>query len=307
MDFSKIRAKRARPPATEPLRPVVPTPRHGFVHGVSRFSFHRIAYTEWGPEDSSRVVVCVHGLTRQGRDFDRLAMFLAERDYRVICPDLPGRGRSEWLYNPDDYGLPQYVMDMTVLLARLRVDTVDWIGTSLGGLIGIVMASMPRSPIKRLVVNDIGPLVAWPALRRIGTYLREMPMAFPNFATAVVHYREVLAPFGNLTDDDWFHLTEHSVERLGTGRCRVLCDPGIARAFRPVFLYNLSLWKYWDVIECPILLLRGEHSDLLPGDTAREMRRRRSATTVVEILGCGHAPPLLSREQIDVVAKWMSV
>ena len=118
-------------------------PRHGQVSGVSRLSFHRIAYTEWGPEDARRVVVCVHGLSRQGRDFDRLAAFLAQHDYRIICPDLPGRGRSDWLKDPDEYGLPQYCVDMTVLLASLHAQSVDWIGTSLGGLIGMVMAALP--------------------------------------------------------------------------------------------------------------------------------------------------------------------
>ena len=165
---------------------------------MSRLSFHRIAYTEWGPEDARRVVVCVHGLSRQGRDFDRLAAFLAQHDYRIICPDLPGRGRSDWLKDPDEYGLPQYCVDMTVLLASLHAESVDWIGTSLGGLIGMVMAALPGSPIRRLVVNDIGPFLPWSALYRIGTYLRQMPTEFPDFAAANAYYREILSTFGEL-------------------------------------------------------------------------------------------------------------
>lgn len=277
-------------------------PRHGQVSGVSRLSFHRIAYTEWGPEDARRVVVCVHGLSRQGRDFDRLAAFLAQHDYRIICPDLPGRGRSDWLKDPDEYGLPQYCVDMTVLLASLHAESVDWIGTSLGGLIGMVMAALPGSPIRRLVVNDIGPFLPWSALYRIGTYLRQMPTEFPDFAAANAYYREILSTFGELGDDDWRHLIEHSIERTDNGRYRMLCDPGIARAFRPGLLYNLNLWKYWDAIQCPTLLLRGEHSDLLPRDTAQQLTMRGPLATLVEIPGCGHAPPLLTQEQIDIIA-----
>ena len=143
--------------------------RQGDFLSISRHGFHRIAYTDWGETDPERgVVVCVHGLTRQGRDFDRVAAELARRGFRVICPDLPGRGRSDWLKNADDYELPQFVVDMTALIARLNVATVDWIGTSLGGLIGIVMAGQPISPIRRLVVNDIGPVLPWAALKRIG-------------------------------------------------------------------------------------------------------------------------------------------
>ena len=281
-------------------------PRHGQVLGVSKVAFHRIAYTEWGPEDARRVVVCVHGLTRQGRDFDRLAGFLAQHGYRVICPDLPGRGRSDWLTNPDDYGLPQYCMDMTVLLAKSTAESVDWIGTSLGGLVGMVMAALPGSPIRRLVVNDIGPFLAWPALYRIGANLRQMPTEFPDFAAANVYYREILSSFGELDDEDWLHLIEHSIQRTEDGRYRMLCDPGIARAFRPGLLYNLNLWKYWDAVQCPTLLLRGEHSDLLLRDTAQQMTMRGPLTTLVEIPGCGHAPPLLAQEQIDIIADWFA-
>ena len=279
-------------------------PRHGQVLGVSKVAFHRIAYTEWGPEDARRVV-CVHGLTRQGRDFDRLAAFLAQHGYRVICPDLPGRGRSDWLTNPDDYGLPQYCMDMTVLLAKSQAESVDWIGTSLGGLVGMVMAALPGSPIRRLVVNDIGPFLAWSALYRIETYLRQMPTEFPDFAAANGYYREILSPFGELDDQDWHHLVEHSIERTENGRYRMLCDPGIARAFRPGLLYNLNLWKYWDAIQCPTLLLRGEDSDLLLRDTAEQMTRRGPQAAFVEVPGCGHAPPLLAQQQIDIVADWL--
>src|SRR3954447_11496359 len=165
---------------------------------ISKQHFHRVAYTEWGDPNSARILICVHGLSRQGRDFDALAQALAAHGYRVICPDLVGRGRSGRLSDPDDYALPQYAVDMTMLIARLGVDRVDWIGTSLGGLVGIVLAGMPQSPIRRLVINDIGPFLPWTALRRIGDNVREAPRDFTDLAAVDAYFRDVHAPFGDL-------------------------------------------------------------------------------------------------------------
>lgn len=300
-------------PAGAPDIPLVGTDRgelvpdrEGWVLGVSRRGFHRVAYTEWGPENSPWVVVCLHGLTRQGRDFDPLARTLANRGHRVVCPDLVGRGRSDWLQDPEEYALPQYAMDMTVLIARLGVERVDWIGTSLGGLTGMVLAGQANSPIRRLVINDIGPYLPWSALYRIGSYLRNAPRWFESIEEAEAHLRVVLAPFGPLNDAEWRHLTEHGVEMEEDGRYRVLCDPGIARAFRAGLFYNLSLWTYWDAIRCPTLVLRGETSDLLLPVTAAEMTRRGPRAEVVEFPDCGHAPALLDPAQIAVVADWLT-
>jgi pimeloyl-ACP methyl ester carboxylesterase len=272
---------------------------------ISRQRFHRIAYTEWGDPDSERVVVCVHGLTRQGRDFDPLAAVLAGRGYRVVCPDLVGRGRSGRLRDPDDYALPQYVVDMTTLVARLGVRHVDWIGTSLGGFIGLIMAGMADSPIRSLLINDIGPFVPWAALRRIGDYLRVAPRGFPDMEAAEAYFREILAPFGALTDAQWRHLTVHSVTPGPSGGLVLHYDPGIAQAFRPGRVYNVSLWSYWDAIACPVLVLRGETSDLLPVGIALEMTRRGPNAGLIEIPGCGHAPALLDDGQIALVSDWL--
>jgi pimeloyl-ACP methyl ester carboxylesterase len=272
---------------------------------ISRQHFHRIAYTEWGDPASERVVVCVHGLSRQGRDFDFLAQALAAEGYRVVCPDLVGRGRSGRLADPDDYALPQYAVDMTMLIARLGAREVDWIGTSLGGLTGMVLAGMPEAPIRRLVINDIGPYLPWAALRRIGDNVREAPREFPDMAAAEVYFREVHAPFGDLTDRQWRHLTEHSVERGSDGQLHMLFDPGIGEAFRPGRVYNVSMWGYWDAIRCPVLVLRGAWSDLLLADTAEEMAVRGPCAEVVEIEGCGHAPALMDDGQIGIIAEWL--
>ncbi len=279
--------------------------RDGYVHGISRRGFHRIAYVEWGDPRSDRVAVCVHGLSRQGRDFDLLASAMAAQGWRVICPDMVGRGRSDWLRDPEEYTLPQYAMDLTVLIARLGVASVDWIGTSLGGLIGIVLAGQEGSPIHRLVVNDVGPFLPWQALHRLGTSVRNAPRGFPDIASATRYYRTALAPFGHLSEDEWRHLARHSITEATGGGWRKLCDPDITAAFRPGWFFNLSLWNYWDAIRCPTLVLRGATSDLLLPMTAIEMTRRGPRARVVEFAGCGHAPALMDDTQIDAVTDWL--
>lgn len=278
----------------------------GEVLSISKRRFHRVAYRAWGDPESPRVALCVHGLTRQGRDFDHLAAALAGEGYYVVCPDLVGRGRSGWLPDPDDYALPQYCVDMTTLIARLGAVEVDWIGTSLGGLIGIVLAGMPQSPVRRLVVNDIGPILSWAALRRIGDYLRQAPQAFASLAAAEAYMRDIHAPFGELTDAQWMHLTEHSVAADDGGQYRLRYDPRIAQAFRPGLIYNLNLWGYWDAIEGPALVIRGAESDLLSADTAADMARRGPKAEVVELDGIGHAPALLDDAQIAIVTNWLA-
>jgi len=294
-------AQEASPPPVSGFR------QDHFLSG-SRHGFHRVAYTDWGDAEPQRgVVVCVHGLTRQGRDFDRLATELARRGFRVVCPDLPGRGRSDWLTNPDDYELPQFVVDMTAMIARIGAPRVDWVGTSLGGLIGIVMAGQPESPIRRLVVNDIGPVLPWAALKRIGEGLAQQPREFPDLDAAVGFFRRLLQPFGPLAEDDWRHLATHSVEEIEPGGpCRMLCDPGIAKAFRPLRAFHLNLWHYWDSITAPTLLLRGASSDLLPPEVTSEMTRRGPRAALVQFEDCGHAPALLDNEQVGTVSDWLA-
>jgi pimeloyl-ACP methyl ester carboxylesterase len=195
---------------------------------------------------------------------------------------------------------------MVALIARTGAERVDWIGTSLGGLVGMVLAGQEGSPIRRLVVNDIGPHLPWSALWRIGNAIRAAPRDFADLAAAEAYHRAALAPFGNLGDAEWRHVTVHGIERRADGRYHLLYDPGIVRAFRAGLLYNLTLWRYWDAVRCPVLLLRGEHSDLLPEDTAEEMARRNPKTELVEIPGCGHAPALLDADQIGMVTGWMA-
>ncbi|MGI4939685.1 MAG: alpha/beta fold hydrolase [Janthinobacterium lividum] len=279
--------------------------RNAWVSSISKRGFHRIAYVEWGDPASERVAVCVHGLSRQGRDFDVLASAMARQGWRVICPDLPGRGRSGWLRDPQEYNLPQYAMDLATIIARLGVANVDWIGTSLGGLIGMVLAGQKNSPIRKLVVNDVGPFLPWQALHRLGNSVRNAPRTFPDLASATTHHRTVLAPFGQLTDGEWEHLARHSIVEMEGGDWRKRCDPEITAAFRSGLFFNLSLWSYWDAIRCPTLVLRGADSDLLLPSTAKDMTRRGPRADLVEFADCGHAPALMDELQVGTVIGWL--
>ena len=282
------------------------TPRLGSLLGLSLSGFHRVAYWEWGPEDAERTVVCVHGLTRQGRDFDALARALVREGRRVVCPDLVGRGRSGWLADPDGYTLLQYGADMNALLARLDVDEVDWVGTSLGGFVGMILAGQPGSPIRRLVINDIGPSIPGAALRRIGAYLNAPPPRVADLGAAVAHFRDILAPYGPLTDEQWRHLAEHSVREDGEGGHRLRCDPAIGEAYRPWRLGSVAMWEHWERVRCPTLLLRGALSDLLPASTALEMTRRGPRAELVEFPGVGHVPALATGEQVRPVLDFLA-
>ncbi|MCB1960369.1 MAG: alpha/beta hydrolase [Rhodocyclaceae bacterium] len=262
-----------------------------------------MAYTEWGDPDNPRVLVCVHGLTRNGRDFDFLAEALAA-DYRVVCPDVVGRGRSDWLAVKSDYGFPQYVADMITLIARLDVAQVEWVGTSMGGLIGMVIASMPDSPIRRMVLNDVGPMITAVSIKRIGEYVGAAPV-FADLDAAEAYIREVSAPFGPLTDAQWRHLTLHAVKPVEGGVAMVY-DPGIGEPFRKTpLMVDVDLWSTYDAIRCPTLVIRGAQSDLLLHETAVQMAARGPRAQLVEVPGVGHAPMLLDATQIDIVSAFL--
>jgi pimeloyl-ACP methyl ester carboxylesterase len=274
--------------------------------GLSLSGFHKLAYWEWGPENAARTAVCLHGLTRQGRDFDFLAARLVKDGYRVVCPDLVGRGMSGWLVDPRQYTLIQYGADMNALLARLDVDAVDWIGTSLGGLIGIMLAGQAQSPIRRLVVNDIGPYMPVKALRRIGAYLAAPPPSFTDLAEVETFLREILAPYGRLADEHWQHLARYSVRPDGHGKLRLAVDPRIAIAYRSWWLGSITMWPQWDDISCPTLLLRGAESDFLLASTAHEMTQRGPRAELLEFSGIGHVPALMTADQIEPIVDFLN-
>ena len=276
-------------------------PRRRSVQCASPRGLHRISYLEWGDPRNRDVLVCVHGLTRTGRDFDEVARALCGQ-FRVVCPDVAGRGDSDRLPDPMLYGVPQYLADMVTLIARLDVEGVSWLGTSMGGLIGMALAAQAGSPVKRLALNDAGPLVTRVSLERIASYVGKTP-TFATLQDAEQYVRSVSAPFGPHSDAQWRFLTETWLRRNGDGTWRAHYDPAIAAPFSAE--KDLELWALYDAVRCPTLVLRGERSDLLTRETAVEMTRRGPRAKLVEIRGVGHAPTLLHADQIAIARDFL--
>ncbi len=272
--------------------------------GLSPAGFHNAVYWDWGSAGADRrTLIAMHGLTRNGRDFDAVARVMRDR-FRVVCPDVVGRGKSDWLTNPALYGYPQYLADAAVLIARTAAGPVDWLGTSMGGLVGMMLAAQPLTPIRRLILNDVGPFIPKESLERIGSYVGLDPH-FADIAGVEAYLRRVHAPFGNLTEVQWAHLARHSARALPEGGYGLAYDPAIALAFRAGPIADVELWPVWEEINCPVLVLRGAGSDLLTADTAAEMVRRKPGTKLVEFAGCGHAPALMDDAQIAVIRDWL--
>ena len=266
--------------------------------------FHRLTYYEWGAPDNDRVLICVHGLTRNGRDFDSLAQALS-KEYRVLCPDVPGRGKSPWLAHKEDYAYPVYCADMATLIARSGAQTVDWIGTSMGGLIGMLLAAQPDSPIRKLVMNDVGPLIPKASLERLATYVGR-PMSYDSFEAFEQYIRTISASFGPLTDAQWRHLAQTTARRTDDGRWGTNYDPAIAMPFKGP-IADVVLWPFWDQVRASTLLIRGSDSDLLLRETAREMTTRGPKAKLVEFSGIGHAPMLMAEDQIGAIREFLGV
>ena len=276
--------------------------RQGTLLNLGPHGFHRTHYFEWGDASNPRVVVCVHGLTRNGRDFDALAEALAP-NFRVLCPDVVGRGLSDWLPHKQDYGYPLYLSDMTALIARSNVQSVNWVGTSMGGLIGMMLAAQPATPIQKLVINDVGPFVPKAALERLAMYVGKAPN-FESIDGYERYLRQVAAPFGPLSDTQWRHLAQTSSRGNDDGSIGPAYDPGIANAFSGP-LQDVVLWPLWDSISCPTLVLRGAQSDLLTRETAQAMTQRGPKARLVEFEGVGHAPMLNAPDQVAAVREFL--
>jgi pimeloyl-ACP methyl ester carboxylesterase len=277
--------------------------REDSLRCLSKSGFHLLAYRESGP-DHPVPVLCLHGLARNARDFDALAADLAGAGRRVVCADVVGRGDSGWLRDPLDYGYPQYLADTAALIARLGSRQVDIVGTSMGGLIGMMLAAQPDTPIRRLVINDVGPFIPKAALARILDYFGKDPR-FADLAEAEAYHRRVYRSFGDLNDAQWRHLTETSLRRDGEG-WRLRYDPRIAEPMRAVEIADVDLWPLWDAVSCPTLVLRGAESDLLLAETAAEMKQRGPRAELIEFPGCGHAPALLDPAQIAPLRDWLA-
>lgn len=274
------------------------------VQCLSASGLHRMAYTEWGDPTNPRVLICVHGLTRNCRDFDFLARALSAH-YRVVCPDIAGRGMSDWLKDPSSYIVPTYVADIVTLIARLDVEMVDWVGTSMGGLIGMVLASMEGAPIRRMVLSDVGPEITLESVQRIAAYVGTDPR-WSSFDDGVAYIKAISAPFGKLTDAQWHHLTEHSIRQCADGSWHFRYDPRVSEPFKISFSEKpVDLWPFYDRVKCPTLVLRGALSDLLPRDTWLQMGERGPQAQLAEIPDIGHAPMFLSEDQISLTRDFL--
>lgn len=258
---------------------------------------------DWaGPEDGG-LALCVHGLTRNAHDFDTLAGALSA-SHRVLAMDLPGRGKSEWLASADDYVMEQYGSDAAVVAGLGEGAGYDWIGTSLGGLLGIALAGMPESPIRRLVINDIAPEVPLGALRRVSSHI-DASNVFENLTQAEEYFRTTLTGMGPLDEAGWEALTLSSVKQTGSG-FEMRHDPGISHNFSNLwFVSYVTLWEQWQRIQCPVLVLRGSESDFLTPELVRRMKQTLSHMELLQFEDVGHVPALASADQVDAVCDWL--
>jgi pimeloyl-ACP methyl ester carboxylesterase len=265
--------------------------------------FHPLVYSEF-PGDPARTVVCVHGLSRNGRDFDWLAKALSEDGYRVICPDMPGRGRSPAFENPAHYNYPQYIADIVALLAHIQADKVDWIGTSMGGLIGMMVANQKDHPIKRMIINDIGPFVPATALQRIKTYVSLNP-TYTTWDSYFAAFKKRMVTFAPETEDEWLNFAKISTRQDEEGNFAMDYDVRVAFGLESAgHVTDLDLWPLWPQVNMPLLLLRGETSDVLPAEVLEQMLIGKKAEAVT-FPNIGHAPMMMNEKQIAIVRDWL--
>lgn len=282
-------------------------PRLNHVQCLDTKGLHRMAYWEWGDAANPQVLVCAHGFGRQGRDFDTLAQAMVDR-YRVICPDVVGRGQSDRLADPMAYVPPTYVADMVTLLARLNASTVHWVGTSMGGVIGLGLAALNDTPIRKLVLNDVGPRVEWAFVQRLRSYLGA-PLRWATLEEAADYLWSISSSFGPHSREQWLALSKPQLRRDGDAYV-LHYDPAIGApvaALTPdaAAVGEAMMWAAYDRVPCPTLLLRGVQSDLLSHETAQAMTQRGPKATLVEFAGVGHAPTLVQPDQVAVVRNFL--
>ncbi|MEO1897783.1 MAG: alpha/beta hydrolase [Cycloclasticus sp.] len=275
-----------------------------YITSCSIGGLHKLAYTQWGDNDNPDVLICSHGLTRNKHDFDELASTLAAKR-RVICFDLPGRGESGWLNNKMAYDYTQYMVDALMIIATTKVEKVDWLGTSMGGLLGMALAAQPGSPIKKLIINDVGPFVPKVALQRIAEYVGQQP-AFDTEEALGQYIRTVYAGFGDLTEQQWENMAIYGQRTLSNGQFTLNYDPDISKAFMDKPLEDVDLWPVWGAIQQPTLVIKGEASDLLLDETALKMTTTGPKATLAIIPNTAHAPALMNSKDIHMVESWLN-
>lgn len=296
--------------------------KKNYFIGLSQEGFHQIAYTEWGLFDPERPsVICVHGYTRNGRDFDQLASHLSYNGRHVVCPDIVGRGDSAWFHLRSHYNFSQYVQDMTAMIARTQSHQIDWIGTSMGGIIGMMIAALPNTPVQRLVLNDIGAQIPIHGLKRIAKHAGKVT-EFKSLEEAKECFKVNYKEFGITKESDWDAFTQNSVEQKGENRFVAKMDPGIRNPKSTLhiisdflhhphkslegILYDIDLWYLWKKIKCPVLIVHGVKSDLLTPEIIKQMQRTHENTEVLSIKDVGHAPALVEKYQHEVIENWLN-
>lgn len=272
-----------------------------FYHGLSLEGFHKLFYRRYGDPTSKNVIVAVHGLTRNSSDFHFLGEDLSKK-YCMYAPDVVGRGQSDCFKNGTSYTFPQYLADMNVMLGITGAETVDWIGTSMGGLFGMILASLPNSPIRRLILNDIGPQVPQAALDRLKEYAIT-PQYFKDFDEAKAFFKKAYAPFGIQTEDQWDYVVKNSVWTLFDKRMTLAYDTNSISASTQV--QTTHLWNYWEKITCPVLVINGENSDLLKADTLEKMKSMGPKFEYAQVPNVGHAPMFYTEDQIKIIRDWL--
>jgi pimeloyl-ACP methyl ester carboxylesterase len=289
---------------------------------VSEEGFHHLAYSEWGDADPDHpTIICVHGYSRNSHDFDTLANYLGNRGRHLFCPDIVGRGDSSWLKNAHHYNFIQYVADMNALIARTGAPQIDWIGTSMGGIIGMMLASLPNTPIQRLILNDVGPQIPVHALRKIAKF-SAIGVEFKSIKEAKEYFKKAYAEFGILEEAHWDYLTAHSIEQTRSNAFRLKADPGILHPKTTLqtiseffhhphkslvgILYDVDLWAIWRQIKCPVLIIHGVNSELLTPVIIKHMLRTHQHSEVYEIENAGHAPALLNPWEWEKIDLWLN-
>lgn len=294
--------------------------KNDYFLGLSEEGFHRVVYSEWGSRSEILPIICAHGLTRNRHDFDDLANYLSNQGEHVFCPDIVGRGDSGWFKNPLHYTYEQYIADMNVMIARTQAQSINWIGTSMGGLLGMVLASMQNSPIKKLVINDIGPQIPAKGIARLAKHTGNDP-EFANLEEAKNYYKTIYFGFGNLTDEQWLKIAKNGVREVSPGRFVTKIDPGIKIApakskiawqalLHPLKVlegsfFDVDLWQVWYKISCPVLVIHGQTSDLLLPAIIQKMQQTHKQVEVIEVSNSGHAPALLDPILHGTIYQWL--
>lgn len=282
------------------------TPQFNYIKCNNQKEEYRMFYTAWGnQEQCKKTMICVHGLNRNSRDWDFVGSYFAKKGYYVIAPDIVGRGNSDYLKDPMQYDIPFYVADMFLMIKTLGLTNIDWVGTSMGGLIGMGMAAMEHHPLRRMVLNDIGAEIEHTGLARIGGYSGSQP-EFDSYTLAKDYLINISRDFGDLPEEIWEYYAQNSLQKNSQGKYEIKRDVNLSKPFSasaPIDK-NMELWPYWDKVKIPTLVIRGEHSDILSKLTIDRMQKINSATSTVQVDKAGHAPYLYSDAHLNFLEKF---